>query len=276
MTFTVFGASGYIGSALVQHLRTKHHLVFPVMRDGTGLPSTGSLGHVVYAIGLTGEFRCKPFETVEAHVSKLSKVLQLVRFDSFLYLSSTRLYEGIPGDVLVNESSGIVLPPQHLDTYNTSKLLGEALCAATGPHCRVARLSNVYGHGISKSTFLGSVLAQLGNSEEVTIRESADSAKDYVSIENVCTLLEAVALHGRDTVYNIASGQRVCHQQIVDAMPPQFQGRVRFAPNAATRLFPSIDISRVSEQFGVQGSSLLDDLPSLLSGAMQHSTTSRT
>jgi len=46
------------------------------MRSGGRTPFRIDPGHVIYCIGLTADFRQKPFETIEAHVSKLAEVAQ--------------------------------------------------------------------------------------------------------------------------------------------------------------------------------------------------------
>src|SRR5437016_3963737 len=93
---TVLGASGYIGSHLVTELLRQGHAV---STPGRREPLTGiALGTVIYCVGLTNDFRFHPYDTVEAHVCHLSHILQCCRFDRLIYLSSTRLYLGTPGD----------------------------------------------------------------------------------------------------------------------------------------------------------------------------------
>src|SRR5688500_5975918 len=87
---TVLGASGFIGSRLVSQLAATGAEYQAVGRN-EALPA-GPLGHVIYCIGLTADFRSRPLNTVEAHVCKLLEVLRKCDFESLLYLSSTRLY----------------------------------------------------------------------------------------------------------------------------------------------------------------------------------------
>ena len=84
-TFTVLGASGYIGSRLVAHLRAQGHTVWAPAR-GDAEVFTRPLGHVMYCVGLTADFRTRPFDTVDAHVGLLAEVLRRAQFDSLLYL----------------------------------------------------------------------------------------------------------------------------------------------------------------------------------------------
>ena len=151
MHFTIFGASGFIGSNLTAHLYSKGYSVVTPKRKEL-LDPQESLGHVVYAIGMTGNFHSRPVETIDAHVNVLSKFLKKYKYESWLYLSSTRLYGLSEG--LYSEEDKINVFPGKDSIYDISKLLGESLCLSTQrPDVRIARLSNVYGVGQSSSTF---------------------------------------------------------------------------------------------------------------------------
>src|SRR5712691_7197034 len=139
---TVLGASGFIGSHLVARLQELNLQCFAPERDQE--LGGKSLGHIVYCIGLTADFRQKPFETVDAHVSTLLKIVRQCEFDSLLYLSSARLYRG--QETIAGEDDPVrVNPLQNDDIYNISKLMGESLSLDCGRPARVARLSAVYG-----------------------------------------------------------------------------------------------------------------------------------
>ena len=156
-TFTVLGASGYIGSRLVAHLQAQGHTVWAPTRGDTEV-FTRPLGHVIYCVGLTADFRTRPFDTVDAHVGLLAEVLRRAQFDSLLYLSSTRVYMGAAS---THEDAPLsVLPGDPSYLYNLTKLTGESLCHACGrPGVRVARLSNVVGPGMDSAS--GNLVADL-------------------------------------------------------------------------------------------------------------------
>ena len=80
----------------------------------------------IFAIGLTADFRSRPLDTMDAHVSALAEVLRCGRFDSLTYLSSTRVYAGLPRGC--GNATLVVNPSDASDLYNLSKLAGEALC----------------------------------------------------------------------------------------------------------------------------------------------------
>ena len=71
--FTIFGGRGFIGRHLVSYLRGCGHEVLD--QEASDLSSQSkNLGNVIYSIGLTGDFRSRPYDTVEAHTSLLSRL----------------------------------------------------------------------------------------------------------------------------------------------------------------------------------------------------------
>ncbi len=262
--FTVLGASGFIGRNMVEHLRAQGWDVLAPSR-GDASVFTKPLGHVLYCVGLTGDFRQHPFETVEAHVGLLGRVLREARFDSFLYLSSTRVYGGLPADALASEELALPQRPSLEGLYDLSKLLGEALCLAQpNPSIRVVRLSNVYGSGQSRHTFLQMLLDSLAQRGEVEIGEAPESSKDYVDLADVLELLPRIALQGRERLYNLASGEPVSHRQLAAALQAAGAGQVRFAAAGVSRRFARIDSGRLRQEFTWQPRRLLEQLPTLI------------
>lgn len=272
--FTVLGASGFIGSYLVDHLRSQGHEVLEAGRDIPGLYGR-SLGNLVYAIGVTADFRTRPFDTMDVHVSVLSDILQHARFESFTYLSSTRVYDGEPTS---DESTAVrVNPADPSDLYNLSKLAGEALCLAhPSQTVRIARLSNVFGnpHSVTPSSsqnFLDAIFESAVKNRCVVLRTSLDSTKDYVAIDDVCHALARIALDGTERLYNVAAGHNTTHDEIMQALTAQTGCTVKVEPDAERIAYPTIRTSRLSLLFKNTGrdwspASLLDRLPDLLSG----------
>jgi nucleoside-diphosphate-sugar epimerase len=201
MNFTVLGGTGFIGRNLAKHLRGQGHDVYVPARDATDLFER-DLGHVVYAIGLTGDFRTRPFDTIESQVCLLARLLKQCRFQSWLYLSSTRVYSNLPAGVTAREDMPVPLLPNADGLYDLSKLTGESLCLThPSPAVRVARLSNVYGSDQSPHTFLGAVLDELKREGRVTVNETPASGKDYIAIQDIMPMLENIGLHGQKRMY---------------------------------------------------------------------------
>jgi nucleoside-diphosphate-sugar epimerase len=256
---TVLGAGGFIGSHLVAHLRRRGVPVQAFGRDAS--PAGRDLGHVIDCVGVTGDFRERPLAAVLAHVGRLPALFDAASFDSFLYLSSTRLYRHRPGPA--REEDPVVLDPADPDDlYNVSKAAGEALVLSLGAKGRVARLANVYGVG-QRDTFLAALLEEAKASGILRLRTALDSERDYVSIEETVDLLVKIALGGRRRLYNVASGVQVSHARLAQALTAATGWPVEVQADAPTVRSPPIDVSRIRDEFGFVPRDLLDRLPTL-------------
>lgn len=246
-SFTVLGARGRIGRRLVEHLRRRGETVFAPDRDDPGV-TTRALGHVIFAIGVTGDFRTRPIDTVQAHVCVLARLLATADFESLLVLSSTRVYAGAAAGREDVPISVDVADPS--DLYNLSKLMGESLCLHCGrQRVRVARLSNVVGGGDDGDTFVGT-LRREARSGRIVLRSAPESAKDYVHVDDVVELLPRIARDGRERIYNVASGVQVSHREWVEALRAEAGCEVEVTPGAPVQRFPPIDIGRIRREFG--------------------------
>jgi nucleoside-diphosphate-sugar epimerase len=264
-TFTILGAGGFIGAAVAAHLKSRGHVVHPVTRAALPALLAGRrpAGHVIDCIGLTSNYRNRPLDTADAHVGLVARCLANLRFDSFLLLSSTRVYSRVEN---AHEDMPLTaVPADPSDVYNVTKLAGEALCLSDlRPSCRVVRLSNVYGIGMSGETFLGEVLREGEASGSVLFRQSPASAKDYVNLAAVVRLLPEIGLRGRSRLYNLAAGNNTSHAAIAFRLREVTGWHTGFARDAPTVRQPPINTARLEGEFGPTASNLIADLPMLL------------
>lgn len=264
MNVTVMGGRGFVGRHLAAHLRELGHTCWVPERDDPQI-FTRELGLVFYCIGLTANFRAHPFDTVDAHVGVLRGVLERAQFDRLIYLSSTRVYdrcETTDEDQALTVRSG---SPDHL--YNLSKLMGESLALSSGKPCQVVRLSNVTGLDMGGTNFLGSVLQEAAQTGAVCFKTSLQSSKDYLWIDDAVRGLVAIALQGKQAIYNLASGINLNHGELA-AWLARNDVRVSSAVNAPLTSFPAISIHRMQAELGFAPlcirDSLLDSLKPLL------------
>jgi nucleoside-diphosphate-sugar epimerase len=263
-TITVLGASGFIGRHLIEYLHQRELPCFGPKRS-SDLRQT-HLGSVIYCIGLTADFRSHPFETVEAHVCKLMDVLKDCEFDSFLYVSSTRIY-GHRNATAREDDSVQVDPSDHDHIYNISKVMGESLSLNCGRPARVVRLSNVYGHDPRSQNFLATIIRDATQRKKVVLQTSLDSERDYISVSDVVRLLVEVATSGSHPIYNLASGVNVTNLEITQALRELTGCRVETCPDAPKITVPVINVDRIAKEFGFQPARILDDLPALVGHA---------
>ena len=274
MRFTVFGSSGYIGSHLATYLGKEGMDCLTPQRDDPSI-FDHELGHVIYSIGLTADFRQKPLDTVNAHVCQLLEVLRRGRFQSLLYLSSTRLYSGAEsGDEGVTVA---VNPEDSSDVYNLSKLMGEATCFALGqPQIRVARLSNVYGNDWMSDNFLTSVIRSAVDDGQIVLQTDLDSAKDYISILDVVPTLLNIATKGSHRLYNVASGLNVSVRALTDRLRDLTGCTVRVRDGSPVTSFPRINTARLRNEFTRTPANVLDSLPALIADYGKHKASRKT
>lgn len=264
---TVFGASGFIGSALIKKLEQTGTEYFAPSRDET---LKGPLGNVIYCIGLTADFRSNPFETVEAHVCHLLRILRECDFSSLVYLSSARVYQNQKGPVR-EEDPIQVSSLDHNDLYNISKIMGESLALASGKKIRVVRLSNVYGDDFTSQNFLPSLIREAISKRKVTVCTAPEAEKDYVSIQDVVEGLLKIAAGAGQSIYNLASGMNVSNRALIQKISELTGCEAVFDPAAPTTTFPVMSIDRIRAEFGFEPRYILDDLSKLVDSYKEHS-----
>jgi nucleoside-diphosphate-sugar epimerase len=260
--YTVLGATGFIGSRLIAALE-QGGMPAQAPERGSDLIWQGNLGHLVYCIGLTADFRTRPFDTLRAHVGYLADVLERAQFASFTYLSSTRVYAGASS---ADEHTELLVNPLRPDDlYNVSKLAGETLTLRSGgEHARVVRLSNVYGDGAGANTFLSEIVESALRDGRVVLRDHLDSAKDYVHVEDVVGVLPRIAREGREPIYNVASGVNVSNRDLLEVLQRETGCQIETSPEADVIGFPPVETGRICREFGFRTRSVLAELPKII------------
>lgn len=217
--YTILGAKGFIGSRLAKALKSKKLSCFTPVRGDPEIFSR-FLGTVFYCIGLTNDYKDRPHDTVEAHVSLLNEILAKADFERLVYLSSTRLYDGL---ATTKENSDLILNPanpRHL--YDLSKALSENLCLTAGQNkCAVARLSSVYDDAPDAAGFIPSLLQRLKQEKKFTLESSSGAVRDYIHVDDVVSGLIYLSELKNPDIMNIASGENISNQDIVDILNAQ-------------------------------------------------------
>lgn len=258
-TATIVGAGGFIGQALLRHLSSHGWKCnTPNRNDKLWPKSKEKHGVIFYCAGLTADYAYRPFDTFEAHISLLTEVLQSANYDSLVYLSSTRLYDGMSSTHLANENcSFFVQPdnPRHL--YDITKLAGEVACHALGKgRAKIARLSCVYQDHKDTEGFLPFILGQLlintDNKKRLIIDSSPHYKRDYVHLWDVVNALVDIATKGNQLVYNIASGENISNADIARTIYHATGHKLEFKQQTKTNSSPIIDISRLRDELAWQ------------------------
>ena len=264
--FTVLGASGYVGTALVRALRAAGEPCYAPPRGDPSLYQR-PLGHVIYCVGLTADYARRPLDTIEAHVGFLRDVLAGAVFDSVLYLSSTRLYDSRKDAAAVRcrEEDDLLLnphDPRHI--YDLSKAAGEAMCLqAAGGRGRAVRLACVYGGEIGQDNFLHRTVRSALAQRTLEIATAPDTARDYIHIDDVVRLLPAIARGGRHGLYNLASGVNVANRELIGAVSAATGCQIRMTGQGGAPA-PLVSIDRLRDEFGFAPAGVVEAVPALV------------
>jgi len=214
--YTVIGAGGFIGGRVRQRLDEAGAEVFAPARGDRDL-FTRDLGRVVYCAGLTGDYREKPFEAVEAHVGLLARVLEQASFERLVYLSSTRLYDSLAGGVGREDAALPLDPNQTHHVYELSKALGENLALnQSDGRGAVARLSYVFDWADGAAGFLSEWLIRARASRSLLLNSSPSHARDYIHLDDVAGALRAMLDQGDAGLVNVASGRTLTNGEVAE------------------------------------------------------------
>ncbi len=255
MICTVLGGRGFIGRQLVATL--KSHGFSPYCPNKIEDIGERALGVLFYCVGLTADFRDRPLATVEAHVCLLKRFLQESTFDRLIYLSSTRVYSGLHGEVS-EDADLLVNPNSFSDLYNLSKIMGESLCLHSGRNTVVVRLSNVIGADFSSKNFLFDLIREACDNGNCVLHTSPDSSKDYILVKDVISALITLARHpDPKAIYNVASGQNLTNSQVCESISRVVDCHWEVSEVAPLLNFPCINVALVQQDCGLEPGDVL-------------------
>jgi UDP-glucose 4-epimerase len=263
---TIIGGQGFIGRHLAVRLHSTGWDCYIPDRQAN-YDGKIDMGHVFFCAGLTSDYDHRPFDTIEAHVSLLNRVLQADRFESLVYLSSTRLYDSQPGIIGSEEIPLLLNPinPRHI--YDLSKALGESLCFVTGRgRARVARLSCVYNDHTDKEGFLPLLLRQIIDCRTSVLEVDSSPAysRDYIHLQDVLDALVMIAVQGKGETYNVASGENIRNEDLFATLSEVSGCRIVPLRNEDSPAPSRISIQKIQDEFGLSPVSVLKKITSII------------
>ena len=222
----VTGASGFIGRQLCSVLSQNGCSVVAVTRN-RDLTISGARtlalsrfedlpavkGGTCIHLGESGIVRDFGAEQAEQNLENIAQLLQR-SFNRIVYISTALVYGDQSDrphseDEPVGESTSTSL-------YVQTKLRAEALVLNNPGRANcVARLANVYGPRMSRTTLMAAVIDQLLKGSEVCL-ENDYAVRDYVYVEDVARGIMALCQSGAGGIFNIGRSQPVTVRAMVD------------------------------------------------------------
>lgn len=262
--YCVVGANGCIGGYFADYLE-KHGKKVRRYTRSTTYDAHEIYKHVLFAAGLTSDFREKISETYEAHVAELLKCIKTLNFSSFIYLSSTRLYKHSES---TSESTEFKLNPLTQDhTYAISKLAGESICLnlSTSRNIKVVRLSNVVAHRTDEDLFLNQLLSESIRNKRIELRSNILDEKDYIDIGDVTRALVDLFSNGDPGIYNIACGTNTPNIDLIRKIQEILNIEIFSGlTTGESRKENAIDIKKIKNTINFSPKKLMDYFPEFL------------
>jgi len=264
MTWTVIGARGFIGGTFARRLRDDGESVLALSHE-QALEYRGDLGDVIYASGVAWGANERREEACRTHVD-VPRELLLKELQSFLYLSSTRVY-GASAQTSESVAPQVVAG----DAYAETKAAGERIVLDDPrPAMRVVRLSNVYGPSFDSGLMLSDFLRQAARTGRIAVRSSSESEKDHVSVDDVVRATLQIARSGRERLYNVAAGRNTRQGDLLAAIAAAGDCAIEVPPNAPAIRFAPIDVRRIRDEFAFSARDVLADIPYLWRAFADH------
>ena len=264
MKITIFGSSGYIGSALVAFLNDSDINPICVDRENWDdiVESGNDLGVVVWCVGKNGNFRSDISGTIQTHISQLTAVLDKINYSHFIYLSSTRVYQH--SDHTKPENPLLVDLKNFDDIYNASKIIAEMLVLnKTNGRCSILRLSNVIGYHQKNDNSVLNSLITMAAEGNIRLNCHPDSSKDYIYIKDTIDLIIPFIKKNFLGTFNIGSGANISLAAWIDQLKMYFDFQLTFPADADPVCFPEIDISDTTIHTGITAESPLSYISEL-------------
>jgi len=247
MRYTIFGSTGRIGSFLKKYISSNGDDVYcPTRKDYYSY--NRNLGHIIYCSGVTTDFKNRSFDLIQSHVCLLFHLLKETSFDSFNYISSSRL--NCPKKSTARKIHPEFYGDYEIDIYNASKLAGEALCINSNKsNVKISRVCHVVNPSDkSRKNFLSDICGQ-AKSGEIRLNSSLKSKKNYILIDDLAYLLKVIGPYGKKNFYNIGSNNIISNKEIVEKLVKLTNCNYISNKNVKTTFEPKIDISDIIKEF---------------------------
>lgn len=242
----ITGVSGFLGSRVAQRLISAKKRVlgidlnpplntpYPVIRcdisnrsDLHNSLSTKKIDTVVHlaALHYIPDCESRPDVTYRTNVLGTRNILDLSDIngiDSFIFASSADVYS--PSLQAHTEYDALDSPT----VYGRSKIMGETLMqdwfeSSTDKTVHILRLFNLIGHGDRVNHLVPSLIRRMHEGKKVIVG-NLHAQRDYVSVDDVASLIANLDYHKKYNIVNIGNGIGYSGFEIFEELSRQLGG----------------------------------------------------
>ena len=244
--FTIFGHTGFLGKNIVDQLNRKKINIFLPSRNK--FKFSKNLGNVIYCIGSDDVIK-NPLNAVLSNLLILSKIIEQNKFETFTYISSTRLYLNTNE---TNENDDIRIKVNSKNyLFNSLKVAAENFCLSkNNKNIKVVRLSNLYGPNFSNQVYLlPSLIRDSLKKKQINILINKKSKKNYLYVNDAIKVILKIINKSRFRIYNIASDKRISLENIAFAVKKATNCKIVYKNQNIKLDEPIIDINRIKKEY---------------------------
>ena len=209
-------------------------------------------------------------ETIKLNTEVTEELLNLCikQNANLLFLSSSEIYGEPPEEFLPTPETfaGNCSTTSARSAYAEAKRLGETICNIFREEhqvdVRVARISSVYGPGISiyDQRVLGHFLRKALTKKHIDLLDKGEQIRTWCYVADCVVMLLNILLRGQRFIYNVGGRDTVSIKQLAETICeltqstysfPQQTKQVGFLKQASNRV--EVDTQRISNEFNLSG-----------------------
>lgn len=209
--------------------------------------------------GQPGKFLVDKLKTIEINTVVTNILLQQLKDDgSFLFISSSEVYNGLYKLGIQENEIGITDPSHPRAPYIEGKRCGEAICNVykeKGKNVKIARLSIAYGPGtqIGDTRVINSLINKGIKNDAINLEDSGNSVRTICYITDAMEMFWNILFYGKETVYNVGGVHSITILELANKIGKLLNKKVN-TPEKENELigspkFVNLSINRYLEEF---------------------------
>lgn len=209
------GGAGFIGARLVKHLESEIYAeaggfqvdVFDLQTGGdvtdaaAVMKAMDGVEKVVHLAGpVVGTVRKQPYEALSAQLAGTLNVFEAARqvdVGRVVLASSFYVYNGLPGDMVVNELTPLNV--HEMEPFGAAKLMSERIAKtygdAYGVEWTALRFGSAYGFGERASNVIADIMTSTLAGEPFSIWGKGKRRNQYTYVDDVVDGITAAMIH---------------------------------------------------------------------------------